>query len=121
MTSTGQVGLIGGGVIGGGWAARFLLNGWDVNIFDPSSEAKRKTLETLTNARRTLPSLYDNNLPSEGTLQFCDTLTAAVTHADWVQESVTERLDLKQWIVTDIQKHAPEGAVIASSTSGFKP
>lgn len=22
--------IIGGGVIGGGWAARFLLNGWDV-------------------------------------------------------------------------------------------
>ena len=121
MTTTGQVALIGGGVIGGGWAARFLLNGWDVNIFDPSSEAKRKTLETLTNARRTLPSLYDNNLPLEGTLQFCDTLTAAVTHADWIQESVTERLDLKQQVITDIQKHALEGTVIASSTSGFKP
>ena len=51
MTATGQAALIGGGVIGGGWAARFLLNGWDVNVFDPSSEAQRKTLETLTNAR----------------------------------------------------------------------
>ena len=70
MTTTGQVALIGGGVIGGGWAARFLLNGWDVNIFDPSSEAKRKTLETLTNARRTLPSLYDNYLPSKAHCSF---------------------------------------------------
>ena len=24
--------IIGGGVIGGGWLARFLLNGWDVNL-----------------------------------------------------------------------------------------
>ena len=28
--------IIGGGVIGGGWAARFLLNGWDVVVFDPA-------------------------------------------------------------------------------------
>ena len=34
--------IIGGGVIGGGWAARFLLNGWDVAIFDPDPEAPRK-------------------------------------------------------------------------------
>ena len=31
--------IIGGGVIGGGWAARFLLNGWDVRVFDPDPEA----------------------------------------------------------------------------------
>ena len=31
--------IIGGGVIGGGWAARFLLNGWDVSVFDPDPEA----------------------------------------------------------------------------------
>ena len=30
-----RVGLLGGGVIGGGWAARFLLNGVDVLLFDP--------------------------------------------------------------------------------------
>jgi len=31
--------IIGGGVIGGGWAARFLLAGWDVRVFDPDPEA----------------------------------------------------------------------------------
>ena len=31
--------IIGGGVIGAGWAARFLLNGWDVAVFDPGPEA----------------------------------------------------------------------------------
>jgi carnitine 3-dehydrogenase len=33
---------VGGGVIGAGWAARFLLlNGIDVAIFDPDPEAER--------------------------------------------------------------------------------
>ena len=34
--------IIGGGVIGAGWLARFLLNGWDVKVFDPDPEAERK-------------------------------------------------------------------------------
>ena len=34
-----QFAVIGGGVIGGGWVARFLLMGSDVKIFDPDPEA----------------------------------------------------------------------------------
>ena len=37
-----SVGLLGGGVIGGGWAARFLLNGVDVRLFDPDPPAAEK-------------------------------------------------------------------------------
>ena len=37
-----RVGLLGGGVIGGGWAARFLLNGVDVVMYDPDPDAPRK-------------------------------------------------------------------------------
>ena len=48
--------VIGGGVIGGGWLARFLLNGWDVQVFDPDPEADRKLTEVLGNARRSLPA-----------------------------------------------------------------
>jgi carnitine 3-dehydrogenase len=35
----GRAAIIGGGVIGGGWAARFLLHGWDVAVFDPHPDA----------------------------------------------------------------------------------
>ena len=62
--------IIGGGVIGGGWAARFLLNGWDVRVFDPDPEAKRKIGEVLDNARRSLPGLYEAPLPDEGVSAF---------------------------------------------------
>ena len=48
--------IIGGGVIGGGWAARFLLNGWDVGVFDPDPEAERKIAAVLSNARAALPA-----------------------------------------------------------------
>lgn len=113
--------IVGGGVIGGGWAARFLLNGWDVAVFDPDPEAERKIGEVLSNARRSLPALYDRALPAEGRLSFHDDLTEAVSNADWVQESVPERLDLKHKILGLLCDLSPASAVIGSSTSGFKP
>lgn len=116
-----QVAIIGGGVIGGGWLARFLLNGWDVCLFDPDPEAERKISEVLANARYALPMLYDTILPEEGRLQVCDTLAEAVSNAQYIQESVPERLELKQKVYAEIQAHCKKDAVIASSTSGFKP
>lgn len=113
--------IIGGGVIGGGWAARFLLNGWDVAVFDPDPQAERKIGEVLENARRSLPGLGDVVLPPEGRLEFCDTLANAVNGAAWVQESVPERLDLKHRVFTELADHVDAKAVIGSSTSGFKP
>ncbi|MEX0309754.1 MAG: 3-hydroxyacyl-CoA dehydrogenase NAD-binding domain-containing protein, partial [Tateyamaria sp.] len=113
--------IIGGGVIGGGWVARFLLNGWNVSVFDPDPEAERKIGEVLANARRALPALYDKALPAEGTLTFHDDMGEALAGAAWVQESVPERLDLKHKIHAQIDKLSPADAVIGSSTSGFKP
>ncbi len=113
--------IIGGGVIGGGWAARFLLNGWDVAIYDPDPDTERKVREVLTNARRSLPALYDRSLPSEGSLHFFENLDEALQGAEWVQESVPERLEMKQKVYRTVQDHARADSVIASSTSGFRP
>ena len=108
-------------MIGGGWAARFLLNGWDVQVFDPDPEAERKIGEVLDNARRALPALYDKALPAEGQLSFHDSMEEALADVSWVQESVPERLDLKHKIHAQINEFAPADAIIGSSTSGFKP
>ncbi|MBU2962992.1 carnitine 3-dehydrogenase [Citreicella sp. C3M06] len=113
--------IVGGGVIGGGWAARFLLNGWDVAVFDPDPDATRKINEVIANARIALPALYDKALPSEGTLTFHSDLADALADVDWVQESVPEQLELKHKVLGALSEAAPADAVIASSTSGFKP
>ena len=113
--------IIGGGVIGGGWAARFLLNGWNVRVFDPDPEAERKIGEVLDNARRSLPGLSDVPLPAEGALSFHAEMADAVQGAEWIQESVPERLDLKLKVYKGLQEACDPSAVIGSSTSGFKP
>jgi len=112
--------IIGGGVIGGGWAARFVLNGWDVAVFDPDPEAPRKVGEVIANARAALPALSDTPMPTEGRVSFAATITEAVEGADYIQESVSERLDLKHRVFAQIQQ-AAHGVPIGSSTSGFKP
>jgi len=119
MTNTAAI--IGGGVIGGGWAARFLLNGWDVQVFDPDPQAERKIGEVMDNARRSLPGLTDVALPPEGRLTFCGTIAQAVTGAAWIQESVPERLEIKHATFAEIQAACAQDAVIGSSTAGFKP
>ncbi|MDP1575927.1 MAG: 3-hydroxyacyl-CoA dehydrogenase NAD-binding domain-containing protein, partial [Cypionkella sp.] len=91
---TKKAAIIGGGVIGGGWAARFLLNGWNVSVFDPDPQAERKISEVMANARASLPALSDIPMPKEGVLSFAQTITEAVEGAHYIQESVSERLDL---------------------------
>ena len=90
-----KAGIVGGGVIGAGWAARFVLNGIDVAIFDPDPEIERKTLEVIGNARRALTRLFGQALPAEGTITIAATLADAVRDADFIQESLPEREDLK--------------------------
>ena len=113
--------LIGGGVIGGGWAARFLLNGIDVNVFDPSDSAERTLNEMLSNARRAYSKMTMAPLVQPGNLLFFDSLENAVQDVDFIQESAPERLELKRSIINQIDQYASETVLICSSTSGLKP
>ncbi|ENN88540.1 3-hydroxyacyl-CoA dehydrogenase [Rhizobium freirei PRF 81] len=121
MTKINKAACIGGGVIGGGWIARFLLAGIDVDVYDPHPEAKRIVGEVLANAGKAYAMLTGAPLPPHGKLTFRDTLEAAVEGADWIQESVPERLDLKRNVLTQIDAAAKPDALIGSSTSGLLP
>lgn len=121
MTKINKAACIGGGVIGGGWIARFLLAGIDVDVYDPHPEAKRIVGEVLVNAEKAYAMLTGAPLPPRGKLTFRDTLESAVDGADWIQESVPERLDLKRNVLTQIDAAAKPDALIGSSTSGLLP
>lgn len=115
------VGLLGGGVIGGGWAARFLLNGVDVKMFDPDPEAPRKVGEVVSNARRALTKMLHSPLPPAGTLTFVTTPEEAATDVDFVQESAPEQLDLKKSLLQRASAAAGPEVVFGTSSSGPLP
>ena len=114
------VAIVGGGIIGGGWAARFLLNGWKVRIFDPDPQSERKIGEVLENARRSLPGLSDVEMPSPGCISFCETIEDTVLDASFIIEAVPERLEIKQSVYEQIENKNSR-SIIASSTSGIMP
>lgn len=116
-----RVGLLGGGVIGGAWAARFLLNGVDVQLYDPDPEAPRKVGEVIANARRATHKLIAAQLPQEGTLTFVGTPEEAAAGVDFVQESAPERLEMKQDLLRRASAVAGPDVVFGSSTSGLLP
>jgi len=117
----GTAAILGAGVIGAGWAARFALMGWDVRIFDPSEAAPEILQAAMTRARASLPALYDVALPPEGAVSFHTQVADAVAGAAWIQESVPERLEMKQALYQEVQAACSPEAVLASSTSGFTP
>jgi len=115
------VGLLGGGVIGAGWAARCALNGHDVRVCDLDPEAERKLGEVMTNARRAWSRLTLAPLPTSGNLRVVRTIEEAADGADFIQESLPEQEALKISLLARAEKVAPSDVVIASSTSGLLP
>ncbi|TAM95445.1 MAG: carnitine 3-dehydrogenase [Rhizobiaceae bacterium] len=112
---------IGGGVIGAGWVARLTLNGVDVSLFDPDPEASRKIGEVMKNARRAYKQMVPAGLPKEGDVTYAKSVAEAVAGADFIQESVPERLDVKHKVLAEIDAHAAPDALVGSSTSGILP
>ncbi|MGB2163976.1 MAG: 3-hydroxyacyl-CoA dehydrogenase NAD-binding domain-containing protein, partial [Candidatus Puniceispirillaceae bacterium] len=124
MTSTDTcqlIAVIGGGVIGGGWVARCLLNGITVNLYDPDPNAPGKIDEIMINAKLAFGKLIDGPVPPQGKLHFTDSIASAVAKADLIIEAVPERLDIKQSVYRDIESAAAADTLIASSTSGILP
>jgi carnitine 3-dehydrogenase len=117
---TPTVALVGGGVIGGGWAGRLVENGIDVVLHDPHPEAPRRVQEMLENAERAWARL--TLAPRRrGTLRFADSIEGAVAGVHVIQESAPEDEGLKRHLLAEIDAHADANALVCSSTSGLLP
>ena len=116
-----RVALVGGGVIGGGWAARCLAHGLDVVATDPGPGAEEKIRAGVANAWPALTKVGLKPGASQERLSFAPSLEAAVAEADFVQESAPENDDLKRKLHARIDAAARPSVVIASSSSGLLP
>src|ERR1700681_3274998 len=115
------LGLLGTGVIGGGWAARALHFGIDVLAADTKPEMENWIRAAVKNAEPALARLTFAPLPPKGTLSFTTDLAAMARRVDFIQENIPEQLELKQRVLADVSRCAPAEVIIASSTSGLTP
>ena len=117
MTDT--IACIGAGVIGGGWVAHFLAQGFRVRAWDPAPDAEVKLRRLVDAAWPALTSLGLAEGASRDNLVVTPTLAEAVEGVVFVQESAPEDLPLKRKLLAEIDATTPAGVVIASSTSGY--
>src|SRR5215469_12018017 len=114
-----RVGIVGAGVIGGGWALHYLRMGLHVDVHDPGPEARDGLLRMLESSWPVLERLGLRSEASPDRLTFCRTLGDVVGGADMVQENCPEDAALKRRVLAEIDAVTPPEVVIASSTSGF--
>jgi len=110
---------IGGGPIGGGWAAHFLAKGYDVTCYlhDPAEmDAFRAILDTAWGSLTDLGLSPDASLDR---LTITHDLSEAVKGADFIQESSPENLTMKQALYAQLGDIVPKDVIISSSTSGL--
>lgn len=117
----GRIALVGTGVIGAGWAARYLAHGYDVVATDPSPGAEDRLRQSVANAWPAVSKLGLAEGAGQERLAFEADLETAVRDADWIQESAPENEDLKRDLLTRIDAAAPAEAIVASSSSGLLP
>lgn len=115
-----RVASLGGGVIGQSWTALFLAAGKSVALFDPDPAAEGRVREGVTTVWPTLVTLGLASAaePPDALVVHRDARTA-VEDAQFVQESVPERLEIKHQLYAEIEPALDATAVVASSASGL--
>lgn len=121
MPEISRLAVVGTGVIGAGWAARFLARGYEVIASDPAPGAEARLRASVANAWPALTRLGLEAGADPARLVFDSSLDAAVADADFVQECAPERETLKRELLAHIDAAAKPEALIASSTSGLLP
>lgn len=114
-----HVGVIGTGVIGGGWALHFLRMGMNVVAYDPGPNAKEKLLAMVDHVWPTIEKLGLREGASRDNLRFVDSLEDMVPCVQVIQENTPERLDAKRDLFAELDRIIPADVVIISSTSGL--
>lgn len=121
---SGHVLLVGGGVIGKGWAVQLLAHGHRVVLADPAVGAD-EVARQVEQSRQAVEGLGGDLHGWESRLEVvADTgggLEAALDGAVWVQESGPEDPGFKARLAAWLDERLPSEVVIASSTSGTMP
>ncbi len=114
-----RVAVLGSGTIGASWTALFLARGMAVNVYDVDPAREDYVRDYVANAWPTLQRINMAEGADPNRLTFYTDLSAAVAEAQFVQESVPERLPIKHEVFGIIEKALPPGAMVASSASGL--
>jgi L-gulonate 3-dehydrogenase len=116
-----HVAIVGVGLIGRAWAAIFARAGWTVRLTDPHGPTLQAAPQLI---RDELHALARHGLASDpdgaaARISVAASLADAVKDVAFVQENGPENVDQKIAIFAELDRLAPEDALLASSTSAI--
>lgn len=133
-----KVAVIGSGIMGSGIACHFANIGVEVLLMDivpreltEKEEKQGKTLkdpsvrnrivnDALQTSLKSNPSpIYHRDFAKKIETGNLEDHISKIKDADWIIEVVVERLDIKQQVFENLEKHRTPGTLISSNTSGI--
>jgi len=115
------VAVVGAGLVGSSWSIIFALAGKRVQVYDADLSSRARVLDHVHNnlSQMQAAGLASNIDEALRNITIMDSLEAAVANADYIQESVFERVEIKSEISKKIGNAMRPDAVIGSSSSGI--
>ncbi len=115
-----KITILGAGTIGMSWAALFLATGREVCVYDPAPDIQERLTQFIEQAQTALKALGWQHAGKTDKLTFNSDPSEAALGADFIQESIPERLSLKHSLYQAIEPNLGEHTIVATSTSGLK-
>lgn len=112
--------IVGGGLIGCGWAVAFAGAGHNTVVIDPAPETQHRLEQTWQNGQAVLKQLGQLKAGAVAPV-WAASAAAAGTAPDLVQEALPEQIALKATALAQLEPYLREDTIIASSSSGLSP
>ncbi len=118
----GTVSIIGSGLIGRAWAMIFARAGWTVRLYDIGAGVATAAVTLCAQGLQDLAAagLCDAPADAASRITAVADLAEALAGVDMVQENGPEEQSAKQSLFAELDRLAPPGAIIASSSSGIR-
>ncbi|WBV43808.1 3-hydroxyacyl-CoA dehydrogenase [Pseudoroseomonas cervicalis] len=117
-----SVAIIGTGLIGRAWAMIFARAGWDVALYDPAPGVAEAATGLCAQGLTDLAEqgLCEDPAGAARRIRAVGSLGEAVATATLVQENGPETLEVKQALFAELDRLAPPGCILASSSSAIR-
>jgi len=117
VTAQKNIAVLGAGLMGHGIALTFASAGHRVNVFDPVDSARASLHERISDSMQQLGNSKQQIETALPLVDHSDAIESSVATADVIIEAAPEKLELKQSLFAECERHAPDNAIIASNTS----
>jgi 3-hydroxybutyryl-CoA dehydrogenase/5-formyl-3-hydroxy-2-methylpyridine 4-carboxylate dehydrogenase len=118
MSTYKRVATMGTGTMGPGMGSVLARAGMEVALYDVSAEALERAKAAYDLAWGVLDRL-ETPIVEGGSVRYATDVADALAGAEFVMEAVPEKLELKQQVFAEYERHVGPDVILASNTSGI--